>query len=106
MEQAVYIVMRRDLKLRRGKEMAQACHAMKYIDFPLGTKSTTALIGCKVHSLEDLEDLQNKCLTNAIEYVTITDAAKTELPGPTKTCIAIGPVERDKYDFLNELELY
>ncbi len=100
-ETAIYLVIRRDLKMRRGKEIAQACHAAIQLQ-----TNDTAIIGCKVNTLQELEGLAKKCFDNKINYAIITDAAKTELPEPTKTCIAIGPVERDKYDFLNNLELY
>lgn len=101
MQTAIYIVIRRDLKMRRGKEIAQACHAVIQLQ-----TIDTAIIGCKVYTLDELEALETKCLTYKINYAIIHDAGKTEVEPGTKTCIAIGPVKRNKYEFLNELELY
>ena len=98
---AIYLVIRRDLKMRRGKEIAQACHAVLELE-----TIDTAIIGCKINSLEELKALEKECLTFGLAYAIIYDAGKTEVPTGTATCIAIGPVERDKFEFLNKLELY
>jgi len=98
------IVMRRDLNMSTGKAIAQGAHASliavtsvnpfmlnsdAYIQW-CGTGFTKVVV--QVNSQVQLDNIYNKCKdisTNFISY--IIDEGRTELDGPTPTCIAIGP---------------
>lgn len=124
------IVIRKDLKIRRGKEMAQAAHAsmsfltkhlngiptdksMPYVSTFI-TKaqeewllSSFRKIVCYVESEQELLDLHKKAQDLGLESYLITDAGYTEFNEPTNTCIAIGPDYSENIDKVtSDLRLY
>jgi len=119
------IVMRKDLKMRRGKEMAQAAHASMAallslaqrdtssagMNITLSTRNGTALyewlsgkfrkIALYTNSEEELLKLYEKAKDKGLPVALITDCGDTEFNGvPTNTCIAIGPAEDE---IINEI---
>ena len=123
------IVIRRDLKMRRGKEIAQGSHAsMAFLtrriqkSLEMGTGSYAPLkdvekewinssfrkITCQVQTLEELEALADRAKEAGLETHIITDSGYTEFDGvPTITCLAIGPDESEKIDpVTKDLRLY
>jgi PTH2 family peptidyl-tRNA hydrolase len=118
------IVMRKDLKMRRGKEIAQGAHAsIKFlVDRPIersvaehhwfetcGQKT----VCCYVNSEQELMDVFNKAKTAKVQVYLQTDAGKTEFkndkgePVPTVTCLAIGPEYSELVDKITgDLKLY
>jgi len=126
------IVMRKDLKMRRGKEISQGSHGslggvlnlmtksenngkFKYeLEFEKGSFLDEWLNGiftkitCVVNSEEELIELYNKTLDMEIPVILITDAGRTEFNGvPTKTCICIGPYYSEEIDKItSHLKLY
>lgn len=111
------IVMRKDLKMRRGKEMAQASHASmmfilkneKLTDVQREwVGSTFAKICVTVDSEEELLEIYNKAQSENLEVHLIKDSGFTEFKGvPTLTCLAIGPDYSDKIDKVTgHLKLY
>ena len=119
------IVIRHDLKMRRGKQIAQASHAsMSFICRRLQNQRSVSLddfseverswltgafakICCRVNSEEDLMGIHDKAVASGLEVHLITDSGKTEFHGqPTRTCLAIGPDVAEKIDALTgHLEL-
>lgn len=115
------IVVRRDLKMRRGKEIAQGAHAsMAFLleHFQNGTKPSKiekdwantgqAKICVRVDSEKELEDLHILAKSLKVKSFIITDSGKTEFNGvPTKTVLAIGPDHKDVIDIITgNLDLY
>jgi PTH2 family peptidyl-tRNA hydrolase len=124
------IVVRRDLKMRRGKEIAQGSHASQawlasrinprsakiFGDAALniskaeahwlanGTKKVT----CQVNTLQELLDIEKKAKDAGLECHVITDSGHTEFHmEPTITCLAIGPDFDSKIDpITGDLKLY
>ena len=111
------IVMRHDLKMRRGKQIAQGAHAsmsfmcrrlqeagsLSFDDFTESQRAwltgAFAKVCCRVNSEEELMEIHDKALAAGLEVHLITDSGKTEFHGePTNTCLAIGPDEADKID--------
>lgn len=111
------IVMRHDLKMRRGKQIAQGAHAsMAFLssrlkksgsvsldDFDVATQrwltSGFAKICCRVESEHQLLAIHDQASQQGLEVHLITDSGKTEFHGvPTNTCLAIGPDEAAKID--------
>lgn len=114
------IVIRKDLKMRRGKEITQGSHASSSFMTKQGktfTFNKTQLdwlssgqtkITLVVDSEEELIELFNKARKMGLEAHLITDAGRTEFNGvPTKTAIAIGPNLSSKIDEITGgLKLY
>lgn len=111
------IVIRHDLKMRRGKQIAQASHAcMAFIldklknspsisitDFSINEQiwinGNFRKICLRCNSEEELVSLYNKAIDLKIKVALIKDDGLTEFHGiETKTCIAIGPDESEKID--------
>ena len=107
--------MRHDLKMRRGKQIAQGSHAsMAFLtrrlqkhgqlstdDFSVAEQTwldaSFAKICCRVNSEEELLQIRDKAIEAGLEVHLITDSGKTEFHGvPTNTCLAIGPDEAEK----------
>ena len=129
------IVMRRDLKMRRGKEISQGGHAsMKFLaekirevkdhrvhsmageHFPIFLSPAEEAwllnkftkICVRVNSEEELLAVHQKALDAGLVSTLVQDAGKTEFNGvPTYTCLAIGPDEESKIDpITKDLKLY
>ncbi|QGJ70664.1 Aminoacyl-tRNA hydrolase [Planctomycetales bacterium 10988] len=111
------IVMRYDLKMRRGKQIAQGAHAsMAFLSRRLTTNGKIAWadcteverlwfsgkfakICCRVNSEEELLAIYEQAREAGLAVHLITDSGKTEFHGvPTRTCLAIGPDVSEKID--------
>lgn len=127
------IVMRKDLKMRRGKEISQGAHAamawltrrLSMIDdsrvdasdlFELAlndaeqawVKGIFTKITLQVDSEAELDAIAVTARAAGLEVSVIEDAGLTEFGGvKTKTCLAIGPDEAEKIDAVTKhLRLY
>lgn len=120
------IVIRKDLKMRRGKEIAQAAHAaMAWLTRQITPAGSTGMVvltdaerdwlnnsyrkvTCQVSSETDLNALGEAAADAGLEVHIITDSGLTEFHGkPTVTCLAIGPDYDEKIDAITSgLELY
>jgi PTH2 family peptidyl-tRNA hydrolase len=113
------ILMRKDLKMRRGKEIAQGSHAsMAFLIHPDKEHFDNYLaewlhlgqtkICLQINSEEELMELYNKAIDAGLISHFITDAGRTEFNGvPTKTCLAIGPNKSEDIDAItSHLKLY
>jgi peptidyl-tRNA hydrolase, PTH2 family len=124
------IVIRRDLRMRRGKEIAQGAHAAtawladRIIQkmMPNGTVAHLSLseserawlessfrkITVKVNSEQELMAVYQKAREAGLAVHLVTDRGLTEFGGvPTRTCLAIGPDYDDLVDPVTaDLELY
>ena len=111
------IVMRHDLGMRRGKQIAQGAHAsMAFLARRLRDNATLTLsdldddartwmtssfakICCRVDSEDDLLAIHRAALDAGLEVHLITDSGRTEFHGqPTNTCLAIGPADAARID--------
>lgn len=120
------IVIRKDLNMRRGKEIAQASHAsMAFITKRIQQNSFTGSIPLseveidwinnnftkiclQVSSEEELIRIYEAGIKNKIVSNLIIDSGKTEFNGvPTPTCVALGPDISEKIDVVTkDLKLY
>lgn len=115
------LVVRKDLRMRRGKEIAQCSHAsnsiLEKVAFEgknpynelvewLNTGKTKVTV--RVDSEEELMRIYESAINKGLEVCLITDSGKTEFNGvPTKTCLAIGPNRDNKIDpITGHLSLY
>lgn len=136
METKQVIVIRRDLSMRRGKEIAQGAHAsmawlrermtkfenLVMFEPALGKVCEVRLnpaelnwyatgyrkVVCQVPGLDELMDLHRDASQAGLESHLITDAGHTEFHGePTVTALAVGPDYDYKIDAITGgLELY
>lgn len=125
METKQIIIIRKDLNMRRGKEIAQACHASNaFLRQRLDSEGNLArpLLEChqewfktgfkkvclQIGSEQDLLTLHRKALIAGLESYLIEDSGLTEFNGvPTLTCLSIGPDYSEKIDPITSgLQLY
>ena len=123
MEFKQVIVVRKDLKMRKGKLAAQVAHASMGVllqhselglrpdedDFDppfipavfrewLNGLHTKVVVGCA--DRQELFSIYNKANDLGVYCYIVLDAGKTEFKEPTYTCVAIGP---DDPETINEL---
>ena len=122
------ILIRRDLRMRRGKEIAQGAHAaMAFLrekihcpslqnecQIVLSTLEQTwifqnmAKICLQVHSEVELKKRHQQAIDAGLQSHLIIDSGRTEFAGnATVTACAIGPDLADKIDIIcGDLKLY
>ena len=123
------ILIRKDLKMRRGKEIAQGSHAsMEFVvsqlrqclidnadlTVELNEKEKKwmsegmAKVCLQVSSEQQLLDYHDKANSHGIKSFLIRDSGRTEFKGrPTLTACAIGPDEVEAVDAITgDLSLY
>jgi PTH2 family peptidyl-tRNA hydrolase len=107
------IVMRRDLAMRRGKEIAQGAHAsmiwlaqrIRHRSYTFSEAERLWLGGAftkvcvRVDSEEELLNIVRTAEERGITVHLVVDAGRTEFHGvPTPTCCALGPDFADRLD--------
>lgn len=100
------IVIRKDLNMRKGKMVAQGCHASinALLNLKLSfTKQYWLENGQKkicvyVNSEQELKDLYIKADKVGLPCSLIQDAGLTEFKEPTFTAVGIGPAEDSEID--------
>jgi PTH2 family peptidyl-tRNA hydrolase len=113
------IIIRKDLKMRRGKECAQSAHAsMSFLlksQLSINDKKVLEWINSgqtkiclQANSEQEILDLHKKALSLGLISNYITDAGRTEFNGiPTITTLAIGPNKSEDIDKVTKhLKLY
>lgn len=100
------LVIRRDLKMRRGKEIAQGAHAacswlvhhVRFGPYRLTEAQEVWITGAfrkvtlQVQTEQELLDLHRRAQEAGIQSHLIQDSGLTEFQGiPTYTCLALGP---------------
>ncbi len=108
------IILRKDLKMGKGKAIAQALHAalgaLKMVPKKVAEEWERAgakKIVLKVSSEEELLKLYEKAKEEKLPCYLVRDAGLTQLPPGTPTAIAIGPAEEKKVDRVTKgLKLY
>ena len=102
------IVMRHDLGMRRGKQIAQGAHASVLALTETGLDNPTIKnwadqgmpkICVRVNSEQELFDIQTQATENGLPVFVVRDEGRTEFNGVvTPTCLAIGPADSDAID--------
>ena len=124
------IVIRRDLRMRRGKEIAQGAHAsmawlrqrvmplltsagaVEQVEFSSAERDwlegSLRKVTVKVGSEAELLAVYEKAIEAGLVVHLVTDRGLTEFGGvPTRTCLAVGPDYDDLVDpVTGDLELY
>ncbi len=99
------ILIRTDLKMPKGKLVAQAAHAAVAATLKSKKEKVNAWqqqgakkVAVKVESKTELFKLIAKAKLQGLTTATIRDGAKTFFKVPTITCSAIGPHQDEKID--------
>ncbi|MEM5815286.1 MAG: peptidyl-tRNA hydrolase Pth2 [Candidatus Aenigmatarchaeota archaeon] len=99
------IVVRKDLKWKKGKLAVHVAHASLEAAFKTDKRRVeewlrngAKKVVLKVKDLKELNKIEKKLRNSRIEYVKISDAGLTQLKKGTITCIGIGPIEEEKID--------
>ncbi len=103
------IVMRRDLKMRRGKEISQGSHvAMAFIlhdpsslrerDVKKWLEEGQTKVCVRVDEEREFWDIKKRAEQAGLRVNAIQDAGRTEFKKPTWTCLAIGPNKDGEID--------
>lgn len=124
------IVIRRDLRMRRGKEIAQGAHAstawladrvlqgmrmngtVNHLTLSAAERSwlqsSFRKVTVRVNSEEELIAVYQTAIEAGLVVHLVTDRGLTEFGGvPTRTCLAVGPDYDDLVDpVTGDLELY
>ncbi len=107
-EHLMYLIVRADLKMSKGKIAAQCGHAVQWLvvnNMSNGIKKNSFmqyLIGAhpkivlKVSNEEELNNITTQCIENRISYYQVVDAGRTQIPPNTKTVLGIGPIRRSE----------
>ncbi|MFX0115050.1 MAG: peptidyl-tRNA hydrolase Pth2 [Candidatus Hodarchaeota archaeon] len=95
------IIVRRDLKMGRGKAAAQVAHgaiaAMEETrkSHPEMVRQWTQIgqmkVVLQVEGLGALKEIKTACLKTGVPCIEINDAGRTQLPPGTTTVLGIGP---------------
>ncbi|KZX16940.1 peptidyl-tRNA hydrolase Pth2 [Methanobrevibacter filiformis] len=108
------IVVRKDIKMSKGKMAAQCCHgslnAYKNANpskIEIWENEGQAKVVLKIQTLEELIELKKMIAVNKVPHHLVIDAGRTELPESTVTCLGIGPDTDEIIDKLTgHLKLY
>lgn len=117
METKQVIVIRKDLKMRKGKMIAQGAHASMAALTQWMTKNrrgwwafyppaemeawlenSFTKVCVYVNSEQELKEIYTKAAHAALPCSLIKDNGKTEFKEPTYTAVAVGPAEISKVD--------
>jgi PTH2 family peptidyl-tRNA hydrolase len=100
------IVVRNDLKMRKGKIAAQVAHASligaeearkrKPEVFKRWWEGGQKKVVLKVNSLEEILQLARVAECNRVVNAVVEDKGLTQVPPGTITCISVGPDEEEK----------
>ena len=102
------IVIRSDLKMGKGKMVAQGCHASLMSYFAAKKRSNEIAsewvdsgekkVVLKIDGKEALIGLYNRVKAEKIPTAIVVDAGLTEVPPGTMTALGIGPWEEGEID--------
>jgi len=108
------LLIRTDLKMTKGKVVAQCGHAIVNMMQNASLKNKKPwmnngekMISLKVNSLEQMHELHNNCIKNNIFSHIVTDAGRTQVDPGTETVCILGPEKEDVLDkYVDSLKLY
>lgn len=95
----IYLIVREDLKMGKGKIAAQCGHAVQdliqsapknlLISYKKGYHTKICL---KVKNFNEMEELRIWCKENKIPHYQVIDVGRTQVDPDTETVLGIGPV--------------
>jgi len=111
------IILRKDLKMSKGKAAAQASHAAvasairskteKRNDFDLWWRTGQKKVVLAAESESELLEIETRLKKTGVVVVKIDDAGRTQLPPNTTTALGIGPSMNKEVDIItSSLKLF
>ena len=111
------IILRKDLKMTKGKAAAQASHAAvasaiktmreRQKEFTIWWRNGQTKIILAVDSEEELLNLESKLRRTGVVMAKINDAGRTQLPPGTTTALGVGPhAQMDVEKITSNLKLF
>lgn len=111
------IVLRKDLKMSKGKAAVQASHAAvasairskaeKRNDFDLWWRTGQKKVVLAAESESELLEMEIRLKKTGVVVVKIDDAGRTQLPPNTTTALGIGPYMNKEVDIItSSLKLF
>ena len=115
-EYVIYLIVRTDLKMGKGKIAAQCGHAIQYLTISnLASNSSIfnkylrfggAKICLKVNSEVEMDNIMGYCNDNNIVYYQVIDAGRTQVAPNSKTVLGIGPILKSEVpSIISDLKL-
>lgn len=104
----LYIVVRADLRMGRGKEIAQAIHAFRFME-PVAAgqlRPSSPIICVRAADEAALREIIAEAVRRADFVSTVHDAGLTHNEPGTLTCVAIGPLSGESGSLLAAAKLY
>jgi PTH2 family peptidyl-tRNA hydrolase len=102
-EMVIYLLIREDLKMTKGKIAAQCGHAVEnlILKCPKGDLQTyqrhgSPKICLKLKDEAELEQLRPQIYGEGIPHYIVVDAGRTQIPAGSMTCLGIGPYPKEK----------
>ena len=100
----MFLVVRNDLKMSKGKIAAQCGHAVQWLTLNNYNKNIMRAylegvhpkIVLKVNSEAEMDHLHLTCKQKKISCYQVIDVGRTQVPPNSKTVLGIGPVKREK----------
>lgn len=100
-ELVIYLLVRHDLKMGKGKIAAQCGHAVQDLVLqcpkPLlraYRRDSHTKICLKVKNFDEMEEIRLWCVENKILHHQVIDAGRTQVKADTETVLGIGPVTK------------
>ena len=101
MDLTIYLIVRTDLKMQRGKIAAQCGHAVEnlvhrcpHTIYQKYSDNAHPKVVLAVASLKEFEELRSDCYKAHIAWHVVTDAGKTQVKPGTQTVLGVGPVSK------------
>ncbi len=113
-EYIIYLIVRNDLKMGKGKIATQCCHAIQHVTamnlntniFRKYLRSSQAKVCLRVNTEEELDNIIKYCSKNNIIYYQVIDAGRTQVVSGSKTVLSVGPISRSNVPtIISELRL-
>ena len=102
----MYVIVRTDLKMSKGKIAAQCCHAVQGITMISNIKYICPKICLKVNNVIDMDMISKYCIDNTIPHYQVIDAGLTQVPPMSKTVLGVGPIKKSNVpDIIKDLKL-
>lgn len=102
-EMAIYLLVRTDLTMGKGKIAGQCGHAVQELVFncPRSVmdqyrQSAHPKIVLKVPSEEVMDQIRELCQAKNILHAQIIDAGRTQIAPNSKTVLGVGPIDRSE----------
>ena len=103
-EYVMYLIVRTDLKMSKGKIAAQCGHAVQWLtinnihkdSFKKRFTYINPKICLKIPSEDTMDVISNYCSKNNIDYYIVIDAGRTQVPPLSKTVLGVGPIKKSE----------